>query len=251
VNIIDLTINDNYFSDIELSGKVEKENSIIFLTDGKSPLNFTKKSAIKKPEYVLPSKKTSEKKWSFPGMKNREDIYDYDYDSTTVVVDTAAYTTSDYEFKAKIEKNFKEALLNLKKEPAKYLLVYYNLKGKKTEKEFNNFIEEYNTNIGYTMYSEYNADYDKFNFYLATKSDEAFFKKKNSTDNSILILNKEGQIIASSTKSLDKIGNALNYDNSYLTNKLQETENAIALSNSISNKKTSIPELTKSLNIFC
>lgn len=247
VNIIDLTINDNYFSDIELSGKVENDKSVIFLTDGKSPISFIKKSAVKKIDYVLPSTKTSEKKWTFPGMKSREDYYDYD--STAVAVDTAmAYTSSDYKFQAKVEKNLKEALLNLKKEPAKYLYVYYNLKGKKSEKEFDTFIDEYNTNVGYNMYSEYDATYDKFNFYFATKSDEAFFKKNNISDKSILILNKEGKIIASSTKTLNDIASKLNYDNESLINKLQETENAIALANSVSNKKTSIPELTKSLN---
>lgn len=247
VNIIDLTINDNYFSDIELSGKVENDKSIIFLTDGKSPISFIKKSAVKKIDYVLPSTKTSEKKWTFPGMKSREDYYDYD--STAVAVDTAmTYSSSDYKFNAKVEKDLKEAIVNLKKEPAKYLFVYYNLKGKKTEKEFNNFIEEYNRTVGYNMYSEYDASYDKFNLYLATKSDEAFFKKNNINDKSILILNKEGKIIASSTKTLNDIASKLSYDNESLINKLQETENAIALANSVSNKKTSIPELTKSLN---
>lgn len=251
VNTIDVTIHDNYLSDLELSGKVENDKSVIFLTDGKSPLSFIKKSAIKKIDYVVPSIKSSEKKWTFPGMKNREDYYDYD--STAVAVDTAVASVdyedrNRYEFKAKVEKNFKEALVNLKKEPAKYLFVYYNLKGKKTEKEFNKFIEDYNRNVGYNMYSEYDATYDKFNFYLATNSDEAYFKKNNITDKSILILNKEGKIIASTRKSLDDIVNTIYYDNTYLLNKLLETENAIALSNSVSNKKTSIPELTKNLN---
>lgn len=245
VNVIDVTIHDNYLSDLELSGKIEKDNSVIFLTDGKNPLSFIKKSAITKIDYVVPSTKTSEKKWSYPNMKSREDYYDYNVDSTAVLTDS---TANRYEFKAKVEKNLKEALLNLKKEPSKYLFVYNNLKEKRAEKDFNNFIEEYNTNVGYNMYSEYDATYDKFNFYLATKSDEAFLKKDKSSDNSILILNKDGKIIASSTKKLDEIAYSLNYDVIYLTNKLQETENAILLSNSVTNKKTSIPELTKSLN---
>jgi hypothetical protein len=249
VNTIDVTIHDNYLSDLELSGKVENDKSVIFLTDGKSPLSFIKKNAVKKIDYVVPSIKSSEKKWTFPGMKNRDDYYDYDSDSTAVVVDTAmAYTTSDYKFNAKVEKNLKEALMNLKKEPAKYLFVYYNLKGKKTEKDFNKFIEDYNRNVGYNMYSEYDATYDKFNFYLATGSDEANFKKNGIIDKSLLILNKDGKIIASSTKSLDDIVNAIYYDTTYLLNKLLETENAIALANSIANKKTSVPELTKNLN---
>ena len=76
VNVIDVTIHDNYLADIELSGKIEKDKSVIFLTDGKSPLSFTKKSELKKPNYVSPSTKKAEKKWSYPGMKNREDYYD-------------------------------------------------------------------------------------------------------------------------------------------------------------------------------
>ena len=55
VNVIDVTIHDNYLADIELSGKIEKDKSVIFLTDGKSPLSFTKKSELKKPNYVSPS----------------------------------------------------------------------------------------------------------------------------------------------------------------------------------------------------
>ena len=48
-------------------------------------------------------------------MKSREDYYDYNADSTDVTVDTAyAYSEDRYEFKAKVEKNLKEALLNIK-----------------------------------------------------------------------------------------------------------------------------------------
>ena len=249
VNVIDVTIHDNYLADIELSGKIEKDKSVIFLTDGKSPLSFTKKSELKKPNYVSPSTKTAEKKWSYPGMKNREDYYDYDADSTDVTVDTAyAYSEDRYEFKAKVEKNLKEALSNIKKDTAKYLLVYYNLKDKRADKNFNEFINNYNENISYYMYEGYNTEYDTYNFYLATKSDEALFKKNNIKEKSIVILNKDGKIIASSTQSLDDISSTLNYDNASLISKLKETENTIALSNSVTNKKTSIPDLAKSLN---
>ena len=249
VNVIDVTIHDNYLADIELSGKIEKDKSVIFLTDGKSPLSFTKKSELKKPNYVSPSTKTAEKKWSYPGMKNREDYYDYEVDSSVAVVDTAyAYSEDRYEFKAKVEKNLKEALSNIKKDTAKYLLVYYNLKDKRADKNFNEFINNYNENISYYMYEGYNTEYDTYNFYLATKSDEALFKKNNIKEKSIVILNKDGKIIASSTQSLDDISSTLNYDNASLISKLKETENTIALSNSVTNKKTSIPDLAKSLN---
>lgn len=249
VNTIDVTLQDNYFADIELSGKVEKDKSILFLTDGKSPLSFTKKSAIKKIDYVTPSTKSSEKKWSYPGMKKNEEYYDYVVDSSTAVVDTAyAYSKDRYEYKAKVEKNLKDAILNIKKDTAKYLLVYYNVNSKRNEKDFTNFINNYNENISYYMYEGYNSDYDTYNFYLATKTDEAFFKKNNSKEKSIVIINREGKIIASSTNSLDDIASTLNYDSALLISKLKETENAIALSNSISNKKTSVPDLAKSLN---
>ena len=249
VNVIDVTIHDNYLADIELSGKIEKDKSVIFLTDGKSPLSFTKKSELKKPNYVSPSTKTAEKKWSYPGMKNREDYYDYEVDSSVAVVDTAyAYSEDRYKFKAKVEKNLKEALSNIKKDTAKYLLVYYNLKDKRADKNFNEFINNYNENISYYMYEGYNTEYDTYNFYLATKSDEALFKKNNIKEKSIVILNKDGKIIASSTQSLDDISSTLNYDNASLISKLKETENTIALSNSVTNKKTSIPDLAKSLN---
>ena len=249
VNVINVTIHDNYLADIELSGKIEKDKSVIFLTDGKSPLSFTKKSELKKPNYVSPSTKKAEKKWSYPGMKNREDYYDYEVDSSVAVVDTAyAYSEDRYKFKAKVEKNLKEALSNIKKDTAKYLLVYYNLKDKRADKNFNEFINNYNENISYYMYEGYNTEYDTYNFYLATKSDEALFKKNNIKEKSIVILNKDGKIIASSTQSLDDISSTLNYDNASLISKLKETENTIALSNSVTNKKTSIPDLAKSLN---
>ena len=249
VNTIDVTIQDNYLADLELSGKIEKDKSVIFLTDGKSPLSFIKKNAVKKIDYISPSTKTAEKKWSYPGMKSREDYYDYNADSTDVTVDTAyAYSEDRYEFKAKVEKNLKEALLNIKKDTAKYLLVYYNLKDKRADKNFNEFINNYNENISYYMYEGYNTEYDTYNFYLATKSDEALFKKNNIKEKSVAIINKDGKIIASSTKSLDDVASILNYDNSSFISKLKETENAIVLSNSVTNKKISIPELTKSLN---
>ena len=148
-------------------------------------------------------------------MKSREDYYDYNADSTDVTVDTAyAYSENRYEFKAKVEKNLKEALLNIKKDTAKYLLVYYNLKDKRADKNFNDFINNYNENVSYYMYEGYNAENDSYNFYLATKSDEALFKKNNIKEKSVAIINKDGKIIASSTKSLDDVASILNYDNS-------------------------------------
>ena len=46
VNSIDISVQDNYLSDLELSGKVENDKSIIFLTDGKSPISFIKNMLI-------------------------------------------------------------------------------------------------------------------------------------------------------------------------------------------------------------
>lgn len=248
VNVIDVTFEDSYLVNLNLTGKINKANNVLFLTDGKSPINFTKKSALIQPNYVSPTTKSSEKNWSYPGMKNSEEYYDYN-DSTAVVVDTAyAVAENRYEFKSKVENSLKEALLNIKKDTAKYLMVYYNLKDKRAVKNFNTFVNNYDENASYNMYEGYNSEYDTYNFYLAKNSDEAFFKKNNIKEKSVVILNKDGKIIASSTKSLDDVANTLNYDNSFLINKLKETENAIALSNSVSNKKTSIPELTKSLN---
>ena len=247
VNIVDVSIQDNYLADLELSGKIEKDKSVIFLTDGRSPLSFTKKSEIKIPAYVSPVKKSSEKNWTFEGMKSREDVYAYD--STAVAVDTAYVVNgNEYQFKAKVEKNLKEALLNIKKDTAKYVLVYYNLKDKKAEKNFNTFVSNYNENVSYSMYEGYNSVYDNFNFYLATKSDDSFFSKKNIKEKSVVIVNKDGEIIASSSEILDEVARTLNYDNSSLINNLKETENSIALANSVSNKKINIPDLTKILN---
>lgn len=245
VNAIDVTIQDNYLADLELSGKIEKDKNIIFLTDGKSPLNFIKKSAIKNVDYISPSSKNSKKNWSFPGMKTRENYYDYNVDSTAVLIDS---TANRFEFKAKVEKNLKEALFNIKKDTAKYLLAFYNVKDQKAEKNFNEFINNHNENVSYYMYENYNSEYDLFNFYLATKSDEAFFKKNNIKEKSVVVINNEGKIIASSTKSYDDIASILNYDSASLISQLKETENAIALSHSVTNKKTSIPDLTKTLN---
>lgn len=248
VNVIDVTFEDSYLANLNLTGKINKANNVLFLTDGKNPLNFTKKSALIQPNYISPTTKSSEKNWSYPGMKNNEEYYDYD-DSTAVAVDTAyAVSENRYEFKSKVENSLKEALLNIKKDTAKYLMVYYNLKDQRAAKNFNTFVNNYDENASYNMYEGYNSEYDTYNFYLATNSDEAFFKKNNIKEKSVVILNKDGKIIATSTKSLDDVANILNYDNSFLINKLKETENAMALSNSVTNKKTSIPELTKSLN---
>ncbi|WP_143055607.1 hypothetical protein [Flavobacterium terrigena] len=246
VSEVKIESNTSIFDEFEMTGVVENEDALKVYVNKTSPLKFVNKKAKIETKNEIPATKTTEKNWTYPGKKDFNDIY---ADSAAVVVDTAAaYSDTDYQFKAKVEKNLKEALVNIKKDPAKYLFVYYNPKGKRTEKDFKNLIEEYNINISNTMYSEYDAAYDKFNFYLATKSDEGFFKKNNVTDKSFLILNKDGKIIATSTKSIDQISNTLNYDSAFLSNKLLETENAITLSNTVTNKKTSIPDLTKTLN---
>ena len=250
VSEVKIESNNSVFDEIEMTGVVENSNNLKVFMNKTSPLKFVNKKAKIEIKTEIPATKTTEKNWNYPGKKNYDDYY---ADSTAVVMDSAVAAVdygdeNRYEFKAKVEKNLKEALLNIKKDTAKYLLVYYNLKEKKPEKDFNNFIDEYNRNVGYNMYSEYDATYDKFNLYLATKSDETFFKKNNVKDKSVLILNKDGKIIASSLKSLNQISNTFYYDSSSFTNKLLETENAIHISNAVSNKKTSIPNLAKSLN---
>lgn len=248
VSEIKIENNFNIFDQLEMSGIIEDTNTLKVLINKLSPLKFINKNAKTETISEIPVIKTIEKNWSYPGKKEYNEMYS---DTAATVVDSSyAYSNSEkrYEFKAKVEKNLKEALLNIKKDTTKYLLVIYNLKDKENEKDFNDFIADYNTNIGYNMYSEYESIYDKYNFYLATKNDEAFFKKKNIKEKSILILNNDGEIIASSSKKIEEISNTLYYDTSYLNNKLKETENAILISKAITNKKTSIPDLTKSLN---
>lgn len=239
--------NFSLFENIKLAGSINTDKSLNVYIDRK-PMKFVNKQhQTQNILFEKPASKIVEKNWSFPGKKNPFNIYD---DSTVVVADTAMVDYEEgFEFKAKIETNFKEALLNLKKDTlTKYLFVYYNLNDKKAEKNFNYMIEEYNMNMGNNMYSGYDAENDRYNFYFATKTDEAFLKKNNVKDNSVLIINKDGKILASSTKKIRIISNGLNYYQESIYNKLKETENAILLSNSISNKKTSVPDLAKSLN---
>ncbi len=251
-DVTEIIIENNFslFDNLKLAGNINNDQSVNVFIDRK-PMKFISKKKQAEIVFEKPTSKTIEKNWTYPGKNENNDFI---VDSTAVAVDTAmAYTDYDhedrFEFKAKIEKNFKEALLNIKKDTlTKYLFAYYNLNDKKAEKNFNDMIDEYNMSIGNSMYSGYDASYDNFNFYLATKNDESFFKKKNVKDKSFIILNKEGNILATSEKKLNDITYSLVYDSSYIKEKLNKIENTITLSNAVSNKKTSIPELTKSLN---
>lgn len=244
VNTVSVEGNSSIFSDIEMTGVVNEDKTLSVTVD-RSPLKFQNKNSVPKTNAVQPTSKTREKNWTFPGKK---DLFNNNADSTDVTfdndVEVEEYNNADYKFSAKVETNFEDAIKNLK---SKYLVVYYNPKSKKIEKEFESLVDDYNTNISYDMYEGYDADYDKLNFYLANSKDEKFLKANGITSFPVtVILDDKKQVLASSSKRYSQVVNDLSsYD---FTDKVEAAQKSKQIDEIVGSKKFDSAKFMKLLS---
>ncbi|WP_298120533.1 hypothetical protein [Flavobacterium sp.] len=191
VSKIDVQYSSFSIAKLKFRGVYNQETKELIVTEGKSPIVFSKKVVQEVSE--KPIEKRVQKNWTYDG-KIADPTYDYDYpvDSTSVGVGYADQVPQ-YVFKLKIEKTLAEAQKEASKYPNKMLVVFYDT-NKNAQKEFDQYIENYQTNNQYNMYDKYNPEYDNFNFYLATDKDKNSLKKLGITDNqSVIFLNSDGE----------------------------------------------------------
>ncbi|NJM79512.1 MAG: hypothetical protein HC854_07730 [Flavobacterium sp.] len=229
VSGLDIKTSFNSISNLELKAYFKDENSII-VTEGKQPLLFTmvNQDAVIPDTTLKPIEVNNDAKIVLP---INEDSYgnefDFEYSSSE----------NEYVFKHKIDATLKEALETLKKSPTKLLVVAQNT----TKEDFETFVKQDEQNLTSIMYYEYNSDYDLYNYYLATKKDEKFFKSA-SNEKQLFVLNAEGEILYFTNGSL-KENKELFGSYSATNEELVKANAYTVLDRLFANKKSSVQEV--------
>ena len=181
----------NSISNLELKAYFKDENSII-VTEGKQPLLFTMVNQdVTIPETILePIEVDNDAKIILPVAK---DSFENEDEVAFESVNEA------YVFKHKVDATLKEALVTMKKTPNKFLVVAQN----SSKEDFDSFIQQNEVELTNNMYYEYYAEYDKYNYYLATEKDKKSIPS-TSKEEQIFVLNAEGEVVYHTKGSLEE-----------------------------------------------
>jgi len=232
--------------DLNLAGFLDKKTNELKISEqrGKNPLVFVSEKDLKpenKSSKVIPLENQKISKFTYPG---KEPLIAEDF-GTEVLVDSVGtgYTPSTFDFKFKTEKTLKEALTATKTSKNKFLVVSVDNKNPNAKADFDSFLKYTEAQIGYSMYNGYDAQFDVFNFYLATANDKKWIKTNNiSNDPSIVVLNSDGDVLATAKSSLsDKKSEFSYYDSFYKS--LQITDAFYAFNKVQKNKKVTDADL--------
>ncbi|RKS26824.1 hypothetical protein CLV94_1894 [Flavobacterium endophyticum] len=237
-NKIEIEYNANYLGQIKLQGYLNEKNELVVSEKNKkSPITFVPES--RKPKavesQVKPLETKKEANWTYPG---KADLYG-------LAADTTAMVASD--FKLVVQDNLQKALEATKKTPQKFLVVSYEPDDKNAKTAFDAFIQNQQYAIGGYSY-EYNADYDKYNYYLATAKDKSWASKNKITDNpSTIIMDADGTILGQIKGSLSKNEPLFSVYYSSIGDQLKLVKAKIDLNKALNSKKTKDSEIVKKM----
>ncbi|MFH7016662.1 hypothetical protein [Flavobacterium sp. FlaQc-47] len=249
VSEVTIKYNLDAIGDLNISGFYDPKTNELMISEqsGKSPLVFRNAKDVQpeKTSQITPLENKTIPNWTYPG---KEPLVNDDFgtavDSTVVETDPLPAT---YDFKLKIENNLKSALSSNKSAKNKFLVVAVDSKNTSAKADFDTFIKDQETQIGYTMYDSYHPEYDMYNFYLATADDKKWLKTNKITDPSVVILNNNGDVLAVANSNLTEKQYQFNYYDG-LYKKLQRTEGFSAFSKTVKNKKATDADIIQAFN---
>ena len=233
----------NEVNDLNLAGFYDKKTNELQIAEhaGKNPLTFinSKDAQPDVASNVTPIENKSVLKWTYPG---KEPLVSDDFG---VAVDSAATVdyASKYDFKFKVENNLKSAIAATKAAKTKFLIVYTDSKNPAAKTDFDAVLKDLEEQVGYYMYDAYNAQYDVFNYYLATADDKKWLKTNKISDSPVIvILNGDGDVLATAKSNLlDKKSELSYYDE--FAKKLQRANAFFAFAKVAKNKKATDTEV--------
>ncbi len=174
-----------------LRGVYNNSTKELIVSEGVTPLVFSKQPLKKLENLEKPTEVFKEKNWTYPGKTPPQPLYNLESD-TTAVVDQYVVPDPNFAFKVNIETTLSTALKSVKENPNKFLVVFYDT-SITAKKDFDAAVESYQNSIQSYMYNAYNAEYDPAFFYLATDKDKDALKKMGVNESgSIVILNSFG-----------------------------------------------------------
>jgi hypothetical protein len=196
--------------------------------------------------YLVDEKRTQEKNpeqaiyveaqenWTYPGKKERINVSVDNSEPEDSISVVATATPDDivvdveqekgkYHFVHARSKTLIEAKENIANKPYKFLAIVFDPKNKNAQADFDAHVAKSERLISNRMYYEYKIEDDKLEYYLASKSDEKLLLKYNiKSENEILFLNSEGDLVYHTTGSLK--------ENATFIKELIETSAAVFIS---------------------
>ncbi|WP_428230286.1 hypothetical protein [Flavobacterium sp.] len=239
-------------ADLNISGFFNRKTNELMISEnsGKNPLVFrnTKDTQPEKVSKVVPLENKTIPNWTYPG---KEPLVSDDFgtatDSTVVAVDTTT-PVATFDFKFKIENNLKSALASTATAKTKFLVVAVDNKNTAAKADFDTFIKDQETQVGYNMYDSYHPEYDLFNYYLATADDKKWLKTNKVTETpSVVVLNNIGDILATAKSNLTEKQYQFNYYDG-LYKKLQRADGLLVFNKTVKNKKATDADLILAFN---
>lgn len=244
-------------NDMKIAGFYNRKTNELQISEqsGKNPLVFVNEKTpqpVRVPK-VVPIENQTITNWTYPGKQNT--LLDDDF-GTAVAVDTTAVagyaldTTSytKYDFKFNVEKSIKSAIAATKEANNKFLVTLVDTKNASAKEDFNAFIKDQETQIGYNMYDKYNPLYDVFNYYLAGADDKKWLKNNKITnDPAVFVVNGNGDVLAAAKSNLSDKQYQFSYYGDFYR-KLLRADAFVSIDKTLKNKKASDADLIKTFN---
>lgn len=238
---IEIEYNPDYLGKVELQGYLNEKNELVVSEKNKkSPITFVpenqKPKAAESQVKPLETKKVAN--WTYPG---KTDIYGYALADSTAAISN---------FKITVQDNLQKALEITKKTPQKFLVVFYDPDNKNAKTAFDEFIQNQQYSIGSYNSYEYNegADYDKYNYYLASVKDKSWAAKNKITDNpSVIVMDADGNILSKTKGDLSANESLFEAYYSSIHDSLKIAKAMVDLNKAVESKKTKDAEILKKM----
>jgi hypothetical protein len=195
-NITDLIVSFSPYmnsgGETKLKGFIDAKNQELMLINGNFPLSFSEVKDKKiSTNYIEPLSIVENEKWK---KENGFEVESKVIDATAV--SETAEGDINFQFKYKIENDFKNALNETKKTPHKILAINFDFKNKNRKTDFDNYIKDAEKYVSERMYSKYDAKEDDYNYYLASEKEKSLLKKYNiNEETGTLLLNGNGTML--------------------------------------------------------
>lgn len=237
-------------ADLKITGFFNSKTNELLISEqsGKNPLVFKNAKDVQseKISTVISLENKTITNWTYPGKEPlvSDDFGTEAVDSTV----TNSYASTKVDFKLKTENSLKSALAATSNAKTKFLVVVVDSKNASAKIDFDAFIKDQETQIGYTMYDLYHAEYDLFNYYLATADDKKWLKTNKITDSqSVIVLNGNGDILATAKSNLKDKQYQFNYYDGFYRS-LQKADRFSAFNKTLKNKKATDSDLILAFN---
>lgn len=197
-------------ADFNIKGYFDSKNNELILGDktGQLPFIFKSEKLVNTPglsSEITPLKAEIIPSWTYPGKAETAIYYESTLDSVNVNANTDYY--SDNNLKLKVENNLKDAIAATQKFPKKFLVIYNDTKNTSAKADFDAFIKDKGNS-----YDLYNPEYDRFNFYFASKNDKKWLKdNKIESDPVVVILDSNGNLLATAQSAFIDVRQYFNY----------------------------------------